>query len=382
MILKAMHKEPSERFATASVMVDAMSTMTDPSVPLSDDQDATIPIGGVPPRPIVAQDSPPGANDVTVPTAVNAHADSRPGPTVHDAAVTATGDGHPDQRTDATAETSGLRRLVAIGVVALVVLALLFVFMRWDDPETEPTQASSQAAPQITEAPSGPTAATTPPSGRAVAEPAETTPRAITDQPAPATTDAGSASDRAPTATVATAEPLLSVESPSSSEIRRRADVAAAIERNNTLLSAAASTEEEGRRRDAQAAARDPFPDQGDGTFLDRQTGFLWTVASSPRQGNDGLLWTDANTYCQGLTLGSTSNWQLPSRDELDPVLQRLDPTQYPWGLSLWSASRPFGESNRLWVTNSPLYAPEWSSAVRDASARRLTHRAVCLARN
>ena len=62
-------------------------------------------------------------------------------------------------------------------------------------------------------------------------------------------------------------------------------------------------------------------------------------------------------------------------------MLQRLDPARYPWGLSLWSTSRPFGESNRLWVTNSPLYAPEWSSAVRDASARRLTHRAVCVAR-
>ena len=41
---------------------------------------------------------------------------------------------------------------------------------------------------------------------------------------------------------------------------------------------------------------------------------------------------------------------------------------------------RAFGESNRLWVTNSPLYAPSWSSEVRDASARRLTHRAVCVA--
>ena len=157
-------------------------------------------------------------------------------------------------------------------------------------------------------------------------------------------------------------------------------DAAAAIERENALLSAVARAEENRLRRDAEAAARDPFPDQGDGTFFDRQTGSLWTAASSSRQGNDGVLWTNANAYCEGLTLGSTSNWQLPSREELDPVLQRLDPARYPWGLSLWSASRPFGESNRLWVTNSPLYAPEWSSAVRDVSARRLTHRAVCVA--
>ena len=164
-------------------------------------------------------------------------------------------------------------------------------------------------------------------------------------------------------------------------EIGRRTDAAAAIERENALLSAMARAEEDRLRRDADAAARDPFPDQGNGTFRDRQTGFLWTATSSPEQGNDGLFWTSANAYCEGLRSGSTSDWQLPSREELDPVLQRLDPTRYPWGLSLWSASRPFGESNRLWVTNSPLYAPEWSSAVRDSSARRSTHRAVCVAR-
>ena len=107
----------------------------------------------------------------------------------------------------------------------------------------------------------------------------------------------------------------------------------------------------------------------------------LPTAATDGSRGvDDGWLWTNADAYCEGLTLGSTSNWQLPSREELDPVLQRLDPARYPWGLSLWSASRPFGEANRLWVTNSPLSAPEWSSTVRDASARRLTHRAVCVA--
>ncbi len=140
-------------------------------------------------------------------------------------------------------------------------------------------------------------------------------------------------------------------------------------------------------RRSAEALAEedrrrgDPFPDQGDGTFLDRQIWWLWTAASAPRQGSDGWLWTDANAYCERLTQGDTSSWQLPSREELDSVLQRLDPARYPWGLSLWSSSRPFGDSNRLWVTNFPLSVPEWSSAIRDTSARRLTHRAVCVAR-
>ena len=142
-------------------------------------------------------------------------------------------------------------------------------------------------------------------------------------------------------------------------EVTRRAAAAAAIEREDRL--------------DAEAAARDPFPEQGDGTFLDRQTGFLWTVASSARQG----LWNDADAHCEDLQLGDLDNWQLPRRLELDSVLQRLDPVRYPWGPRLWSSTRqPRG--NRLWVTNSSLL---WRSAVRDPSNRRLTHWAVCVAR-
>ena len=90
-------------------------------------------------------------------------------------------------------------------------------------------------------------------------------------------------------------------------------------------------------------------------------------------------MWTAADAYCQGLALGGTASWRLPTQPELDSVLQRLDPTRYPWGVTLWSSDRAFGEANRLWVTNSPLYAPAWSSAVRDGSARRLTHRVVCV---
>ena len=327
MILRAMHKEPSERFATAGVMVDTMSTMTEQSVPLSVDQDATIPIGGVPPRPIVAPDSPPGANDVTVPTAVNAQADARPSPGLDDAAVTATGDTRSDQRQEATATTARGRRLVAIGVVALVVLALLLVFRPWDDAETELTQALNHTVPQIADAPSAPAPETTSPTEQAVAEPAETTPPATTDQPTPAPTDAGSAPERAPAATVATGELLISVDAPSLVTLHGEAvgrfepgvprtitapvgqHVVVATADDGVTLDQAPVELGDGApqvvvlelaaevTRRAAAAARDPFPDQGDGTFLDRQTGFLWTVASSARQG----LWSDADAHCEDL---------------------------------------------------------------------------------
>ena len=375
MIFRAMHKEPSERFPTASAMVEAMSTMT-VAPPQPAELTATVPIGGVPPLPTAATDGSRGVDDVTVPIAVRDGA-AKPAMAQDAAATTATPVACSDQPAVATGETSGMRRPVAIGAAALVVLALLFFFMRGGDSGTELTQALNHTTSGLSEAASASAGDRTPPVEGAVAEPADTTtPASSTSNPQP-DPDPGSTTEDTP-ATAATGELLISVDRPSSVTVDT--DAAAAIERESALLSAVARAEENRLRRDAEAAARDPFPDQGDGTFLDRQTGLLWTATSSPRQGNDGWLWTNADAYCEGLTLGSTSNWQLPSREELDPVLQRLDPARYPWGLSLWSASRPFGEANRLWVTNSPLSAPEWSSAVRDASARRLTHRAVCVA--
>ncbi|HIE92316.1 MAG TPA: DUF1566 domain-containing protein [Acidobacteria bacterium] len=148
---------------------------------------------------------------------------------------------------------------------------------------------------------------------------------------------------------------------------------------NGALLAETTGLAAAPTRNAAEADPEDPFPDRGDGTLLDRQLGLRWTTTGSPSQGVDGLLWTDADAYCQGLALGANFAWRLPTQPELNSILQRLDPTRYPWGLTLWSADRDFGDPNRLWVTNSPLYAPEWSSAIRDPSARRLTHRAVCV---
>ena len=413
MILRAMHKDPSERFPTANAMVAAMSATTAPAIGTG------------------------GADNMPT-SGATTEAFMSPSVANQNAAATTTSIAPATQPRVAADETSGRRRSFAIGAAILVVLALLLFLWPGDDPETESRQTLSSGTPPISDAASAPVGDRTPRSARAVAESADaTTPASSTSIPQP-TPVAGGATRRT-AATGATGELLISVDVASSVtvdgdavgrvqpgvphtltvpvgqhliiataddgvtrdqavvdlsdgtrqvvvlelavEIAGGTDAAATIERENALRSAMARAEEDRLRRNADTAAREPFPDQGDGTFLDRQTGFLWTAESAPGQGNDGWLWTNANIYCEGLTLGSTSNWRLPSREELDPVLQRLDPTRYSWGLSLWSTSRPFGESNRLWVTNSPLYVPEWSSAVRDVSARRLTHRAVCVAR-
>ena len=213
MIFRAMHKAPSERFATAGAMVEAMSTVTLPSAPLTAEPAATAPSGGVPPLPTVAVDSPPGASDVTVPNSTAAGAGK---PVIQHAAapdVDVHRAGTPDV---ATAETSGMRRPVAVGAAALVVLALLFFFLRGDDPVTRLTQALDPTTPEITDAASAPAGDATPPSEGTVAQPPEATPAAAptsTGQPDPATGDPGDVPEQA---AATTGELLISVDTASS----------------------------------------------------------------------------------------------------------------------------------------------------------------------
>ena len=416
MIFRAMHKEASQRFATAGAMVEAMAEMTHAPAPSVAAPAVTIPMSGVPPLPTVAITYPSGGDGVPVPDTVTTGAE--PPAMAHDAAAAPNSAvARAEAPVISPSETSGMRRTVAVGATALVALAVLLFFVPWNNPETELTQTLKLPPPETPEIGDTGSASAT------GAQPAGSRQPVSTAQPDASTSVAGGAPSPAST-TAATGELLISVDTPSSVTVDGNAvgrflagipqpitlpvgqhlviataedgvtrgqavvdlsdgarqivvlDLAAEVGR----IAALTDAEKERRSRDAEAAARDPFPDQGDGTFLDKQTGSLWTAAGSPGQGNDGVLWTNADAYCARLTLGTTSSWQLPSRPELDSVLQRLDPTRYPWGLTLWSADRPSGDPNRLWVTNSPLYAPEWSTAVRDAAARRLTHRAVCVA--
>ena len=371
MIFRAMHKTPSERFASAAAMVESMSAIATTGAPSPDEPTATLPIGGTPPLPLVSINASPPSAEVTVPNTVATRTIAPPSPPVDATTPPDRESGRSDEPGVGARKTSDPLRPVVIGVAALVVVALLFFFGRGDDPETAPPLVSTpRLLPEVSD-----TAATPdPPETTAelgdagVAEPGRATATSA-GQPDAAATAADGAPDAAPVAALDLA-----------AEVAARTQTAAATNRENALRSAVTRAEADRRRADAEAAARDPFPDQGDGTFLDSQVGVRWTAVSFPIQGSEGWLWPEANAHCEGLRRGSRDNWRLPTRPELDSVLQRLDPARYPWGLTLWSADRPVGVANRLWVTNSPLYAPEWSSEVRDASARRLTHRAVCVA--
>ena len=446
MIFSAMHKEPSERFASAGQMVAAMTSLqlgaaadfkeAAPTVPMRTPDVASIIPSSVPDgpptvlreaSPTVPVDGSAAAGDATLPMQGSSAATPAAGPEAAGPAIGA----------EESAPGAGLRWQwpTAAGVVLVALLLLIFLWPG-GDPESQPTQALSRPVAGVP--------ASTPDPGPVpfVSAPSEDPDGGSPEPTSPArvvrSDDTTGAEETLGSAPVGTGELLISVDAASTltldgeaighfepgvprtiaapagqhlviataedgvtvdqavikvdvgarevvaleiaAAVGRRADDVAAIDRENERLAALARAEQDARLAEAEAAARDPFPDRGDGIFLDRQVGLRWTVASSPTGGTEGLLWTEANAYCEALELGGQNDWRLPTRPELDSVLQRLDPTRFPWGLTLWSADRAFGESNRLWVTNSPLYAPSWSSEVRDASARRLTHRAVCVA--
>ena len=364
-ILRSTHKEPSGRFGSAAAMVEAIKALAPTKTP--DTGDATTLQAGLPPLPAggVSGVSPPDA--ATTVAAPTDHATSR-------------------------------RRWRTSALAAAAVILILLLWFRLPEPDRGAHDTPVPLASLGVERPGS------------MADPVEPAhPVGTTPEPNPGAAPAGRTEGPQGQASVATnstaatgsantnesagvvQDGLAGIATAASAIVPASvSDRPPAVKENPLLarslplagsgrLTGAGGAEPERTPISSAADTDDPFPDLSDGTFLDRQIGMRWTATGTPRQGTDGLLWTAANTYCEGLALGGTASWRLPTQPELDSVLQRLDPTRYPWGVTLWSRDREFGDSNRLWVTNSPLYAPAWSSAVRDASARRLTHRVVCV---
>ena len=380
-ILKALHKRPADRYATAGEMSAALSsTFPLPGVPSDIVETIALPSSGgtqattirreepttVPSESAAAGAGPPPPAEVVDPAAGRDDIGSRPSIAASEGADTG------------SAQSARSRSAVAIAA-ALVMLAV-FLFWRWDAPgPTVSDQIADLQGPASTVAPEDPAAEESVAGEARPArdEAADAVPAAppITGGEPSIPVDAPSPVDSEPVGTLRPGEPArVAAEAPALQEedARRQAEAA----------EAAAFVEEERRLFEAEIAARDPFPDGGDGTFLDRLTGFRWTVESQPRSGGSGWLWTEASSSCEALSLAGSSDWHLPSQEELDLVLRRLDLGRYAWGCcTLWSSSRPFGVADRLWVTlpSSPLLPPQWSNEVRDISGRRFTHRAVCV---
>mgnify|MGYP001268533497 CR=1 FL=1 len=98
------------------------------------------------------------------------------------------------------------------------------------------------------------------------------------------------------------------------------------------------------------------------GTFMDAQTGLMWT---SEDNGSD-ISWAQASDYCKELRLGDYSDWQLPTAKQLqtlyDPSANGRpgihDSMSYVKegitlsGYTAWSAKRPSGDVGNVRFTD------------------------------
>ena len=111
-----------------------------------------------------------------------------------------------------------------------------------------------------------------------------------------------------------------------------------------------------------------PYTDNGNGTVTDSATGLLWQKCSNGLNATicsgtaSTSTWTDAITYCEGLSLGSRSDWRLPNVNELRTIVDyikstapTIDTTAFPGTQSsnyYWSSSTYALSTNNAWVIN------------------------------
>ena len=65
------------------------------------------------------------------------------------------------------------------------------------------------------------------------------------------------------------------------------------------------------------ATSASSFVDNGDGTITDTSTGLMWEKSTDKNTYN----WIQAIAYCDNLTLGGHSDWRLPTRNELQSLV-------------------------------------------------------------
>ena len=95
------------------------------------------------------------------------------------------------------------------------------------------------------------------------------------------------------------------------------------------------------------------FTDNGNGTVSDSNTGLMWQREDD----NTIRTWESAITYCEGLSLGSYTDWRLPNIKELKSIVDntKYDPaintTYFPNTNSsyYWSSTTSAGVSSYAW---------------------------------
>jgi hypothetical protein len=95
------------------------------------------------------------------------------------------------------------------------------------------------------------------------------------------------------------------------------------------------------------------FTDNGDSTVTDSKTSLVWQQST----GGQGT-WESALSYCEGLTLGSLSDWRLPNSKELGSIVDlsesnpSIDSTAFPstQPLFYWSSTTYVNDTPFAWI--------------------------------
>lgn len=77
-----------------------------------------------------------------------------------------------------------------------------------------------------------------------------------------------------------------------------------------------------------EAIVNERFVECTDGTIKDLKTGLMWQREGSKERMN----WDDANKYCKSSEVGSYKDWRLPTKEELESILDlnKKDPAINP----------------------------------------------------
>ncbi|MBM2837512.1 MAG: hypothetical protein HW415_137 [Deltaproteobacteria bacterium] len=98
------------------------------------------------------------------------------------------------------------------------------------------------------------------------------------------------------------------------------------------------------------------YTDNGNGTVTANKTGLIW----QKQDNNKTRDWSNAMSYCDGLILAGYSDWRLPSKDELETLVDRsksspsIDTTFFPNTISsvYWSSTTYAGLTTNAWYVN------------------------------
>jgi len=104
---------------------------------------------------------------------------------------------------------------------------------------------------------------------------------------------------------------------------------------------------------DLRALVESGLVDKEDGTIFDIKNNLLWQQSHSEEK----MGWEEAIEYCKSLTLAGHSDWRLPTKEELETLVNEkykpsIDPIFKCEAMFCWSSSTNVSTPYDAWLIN------------------------------